>query len=628
MTSNEFVIQGIIKEAFFNETQFQFQTELSSHQLVISDLLEGKIRDRSSNKRICFHSKSDATFNLGSNYTFQARFHRYTIKGTICFEGEQNGILLFTFPDELILENLRKSERSAVRSSEAKAVPVFLRSHSLHCEGSFTLEDTSHQGFGGKILVPSQFPIEIGSQISGQLGFNEEIGKLNGEIVSASLANESQSGFDCYRIGIGQTLKPKERVSADRRSQARHSANLQMTLESLLHPGQTLVLDVDDISVNGFSGVPSAGSVISSVPVGASFKLAGEKTKVRLIHFSKERLHFQIFRRTDVEGIAWIKKMTPFVHPGARCTTKDAKELYRIFLQAGAVSQQYLKRHMIHNDLLVDKDENSISESSCFHRWFIGGTESLADSYISAMRFGNSCWVLGDIAKANGTETDAGSSVKKFFNSFSEFALSDSSIGTLMIFWLKGHPMWREWYGRLQSELKQFVCSEVKMQYFRITSVKTSQSNDIECSIIEKENYQKRTEILNSLSQNVKSVLTYAFDFDEPGVGSFSLKQASNSFDRSYLIVETKNYKYLAIVNRVQFGISINRFTESLFLFPLEIKSPLSGLEQETTSIAQNLAADLGVVFPSVRVVYDQNLDLGETEMTCLLLYPRAFLSF
>ncbi|MBC7397949.1 MAG: hypothetical protein H7333_10945 [Bdellovibrionales bacterium] len=628
ITENEFVIQGIIKEAFFNEVAFQFKQDEISLTLKIADLIEGKIRDSSENKKICFSGTPTHPFKKNFPYEFKANFRRFTITGSLKFVHDLDGLYVFHFPIELQLENLRKADRTKVGEAEARPVPTFLRSHSLHCEGSFILEDTSGQGYGGILRVPSQFPIEPGTTVTGKLGFSHEIGQLNGIIVSAALGEDKQQGFDSYRVGINQLQKLNSEPLVHRRKQQRHKTAVQLNLESLLHPGQILTLNVDDISVNGFSGLPGSGSIISNVPLGSGFKLFGENTRARLVNFSKDRLHFQVISRSEVEGVAWLKRMTPFIYPGARCSSKDARELYRIFFQAGAVSNQYLKRHKLHSNILVDDATSNLSDNAYIHRWFVGGTHSEADAYVSAIRLSNSCWVLGDIAKANGTETNAKDAVKSFFQSFSEYAIGSPGIGTQMIFWVKDHPMWASWHRKLQTAFKELICCEMKMQYFRIGSTAEPIDDDIQNTVIGKEDYSLRLDILKQLSDAQNKLLDFAFDFNEQGTGSFVLKEVSKTFERIYSVVETATGKYLAITNQVQLGLSVNRFADSLFVVPLFKLGAGDGCEREASQIANKLSIDLGIVFPSVRVLYEGPSMSEGTEMTCLLLYPRAFLEF
>jgi hypothetical protein len=86
-------------------------------------------------------------------------------------------------------------------------------------------------------------------------------------------------------------------------------------------------------------------------------------------------------------------------------------------------------------------------------------------------------------------------------------------------------------------------------------------------------------------------------------------------------------------------GVSINRFMESLFLFPLKGSQLHSN---QLLWIAQKLSADQGYIFPAIRLMIDQMTDSttvdqdassaevfqNGTEMTCLLLYPKAFSYF
>ncbi len=336
---NDLVIQGIIKEALFHEAPFRVHTDSGAVSLRVHDITEARIRDESSLKKIQFQGAALEAFVIGRSYVFEASFYRCLIQGEMSFAGEQGGSLLFEFPKTLTLKNQRRSQRADVGAEEARAVPVFLQSGSEHAEGSFSLEDTSAEGYGGRLVVSAGFPVEPGTHIGGRLGFSESVADLRGRVVSVVRLPEDRGGGASYRVGIRQDLKQAPRnpdtelvPGQSTRQRTRHAARLQLTLESLLHRGQKVSIDVEEVSVNGFSGRRSAGSAVSSVPIGSSFEVRSEKMRVRLVHVSSEKMHFQITARSTGAGIEWLKRITPFIYDGARADSQDAKELYRVFL--------------------------------------------------------------------------------------------------------------------------------------------------------------------------------------------------------------------------------------------------------------------------------------------------------
>jgi hypothetical protein len=590
VTQNDLVIQGLFKEAYFHETPIVFEgihREIKI-KLKIAEFIESKIRDLSKNKKLCFyfyesseHQKQDF-FELQQSYAFSFYFHRSRIQGEMtCVQVDPTlGLIYFTFPERLQIKNLRKEDRTAVVPEVSQPVSVILRTQSIHAEGSFELLDTSSHGWGGTLKVPHGFPIEVGTGILGHLGVSQKIGEIRGKITAVYLSDSLNKNdrLDVYRIGvesivlIDQNGGPSKESRNERRQQSRYPTQMQLTLESLLHPEQTLYLEVNNISVNGFSGSRLAGSVTSGVPLGSVFRLENQKSTVQLIAISKDRLHFKFLKRTQVEGLDWIKKMTPLINPFARSKTQDTKELYRIFLQAGAVSHQYLKRHQIHHNILVSSEHHLKNESAYLHRWFIGSGSTQADGYISAMRVGNSSWVMGDIAKTQDSALSMKHSIQQFFMSFSEYAQSEPSIGTMMIFWVKQHPLWMDWYQRLMSRYSDLIVADVRMFYYRVPALAFDQKTSplFEMSEIKKNDYSIRSHILNQVGDGIKKVLCESFDFTDSGTGSFVYSESVASFERRYFYLQSSAATYLAIVNRIEMGVSINRFMESLFLFPLK----------------------------------------------------------
>ncbi len=626
-TTNQLVIQGVLKEAFFNDSVFVLESKNQVEKYRIVDISESKIRDKSENKRIHFKKiEGNSKFNESDEYEFSSKFHRYTIHLKLKFDHINHDEIVFHFPVEIILENLRKADRSKVQIEVQKPSPVVIRSGNLHSEGAFILEDTSQDGYGGTLTVLEGFPILNQMNIFGKIGMGEELSELRGTVVTAAMIQSLKPGFDTYRIGIKQLGSQNSEAAytgVDRRKQQRYQCNLQIELESKLHPGQYLVLDVSNISINGFSGKISSGSVISSVPIGSVFEFKDQKTKVRLIQFNQDHFQFHIYQRSVEDGIAWLKKMTPLIQPGAKTTTKDSRDLYRIFLQAGAVSTQYLKRHQLFDELLV-KNGQSESDDSHIHRWYVSGNSNSTEAYISSIRVGNNCWYLADLAKESDSQIDGKEFTKKFFSSFAEFATSSKEIGSLIGIWVKGHSYWQDWYQKLKSNYNELICADVIISYLRIGN-KIDQTMKASIKKIEKEDYKLRMQIIKDLSPEVNRFLISAFDFELTGVGSYSFMNDASTFNREYYYLDTDIGKFLAIVNNGNTGVSINRFMDSFFLVP--IMNTHSPTQDEINQLYSTFSQLVTNSFSAIRIISDSYFGIG-TEMTCLLMYPKAFTTF
>ena len=626
-TTNQLVIQGVLKEAFFNDSVFVLESKNQVEKYRIVDISESKIRDKSENKRIHFKKiEGNSKFNESDEYEFSSKFHRYTINLKLKFDHINHDEIVFHFPVEIILENLRKADRSKVQIEVQKPSPVVIRSGNLHSEGAFILEDTSQDGYGGTLTVFEGFPIQSKMNIFGKIGMGEELSEMRGTVVTAAMIQSLKPGFDTYRIGIKQLGSQNSEAAytgVDRRKQQRYQCNLQIELESKLHPGQYLVLDVSNISINGFSGKISSGSVISSVPIGSVFEFKDQKTKVRLIQFNQDHFQFHIYQRSVEDGIAWLKKMTPLIQPGAKTTTKDSRDLYRIFLQAGAVSTQYLKRHQLFDELLV-KNGQSESDDSHIHRWYVSGDSNSTEAYSAAIRVGNSCWYMADIAKESDSKVDGRQLTNNFFKSFSEFSIYSKEIGTLLGIWLKDHAYWLKWYRRLKSQHSDLICADITISYLRLPDQFKSEEN-ITVTKIDKESYSLRIEIIKSIPLQVNEFLKYAFDFESSGVGSYAFSNEAESFNREYYLIETKIGNFLSVVNNGISGVSINRFMDSLFLFPITLVGVPT--KENFYEIASAFSNKIPNSFSAIRIVSDKYIGAG-TEMTCILLYPRAFMTF
>jgi hypothetical protein len=625
ITKNDLVIQGILKEAFFEETPFSVQGY--TLKLFLTDISESRIRDESASKKIHFKVSGKHSFVKGQALELSAKFHRYTVKGNYLLDQVDEDELIFKIPSELVLENLRKSSRTQLPNDLRTAISVFVRTGAAHTEGSFIPDDVSAEGFGGQLWLTEGFPIDSTSVIKGALQKNGTVAEFEGAIINARILPSDRNGFSLYKIGTQQRIVESVNMSGavERRAQRRYQTNIQFSLRSRLFPEQVLVLDVNDVSINGFSGRVASGSVISHVPVGSVFKIEGESTDAHLIHFSNDRFHFQVRKRSVEDGVNWLKKLTPLIDPKARSSTRDLRELYRVFLQAGAVSTQYLKRHQLHQSLLVG--QSASNDSSYVHRWYLGEDQDKADGYLSAIRTSNTSWILGDIAKVNESELKLKSSIQKFFHSFSEFASASNSIGTLGIVWVKGHPFWQSWYDELKERHNESISSDLKMNYYRSAVNEGMLDPTIEVQEIKKSDYQIRNGIFTKLSPAIRSYLRHSFDFSEDGLGSYSFAREADWFFRRYFEVTVGKNRYLTIATAPAPGISVNRYLDSLFVIPIQILNETT-LEKEVIELGKAVSTKLGLAIPSVRVVHDSSYLFGGTEMVSLLMYPSGFSSF
>jgi hypothetical protein len=261
------------------------------------------------------------------------------------------------------------------------------------------------------------------------------------------------------------------------------------------------------------------------------------------------------------------------------------------------------------------------------HRWFIGGDATHADSYISAVRLGNSSWVFSDLAKVGSSTVQAREAARRFFRSFSEHALVDPSISTLLMSWVEKHPLWHAWGELLEREHPELICARASARYFRFQAGRAFVTR-LQLQRIEKEDYKLRREIMGSLGEELRKLLFHAFDFEEAGVGSCFLAQTAHGFEREYVLVTHEGLRFLAVLSRVPYGLSMNRFADSLFLVPLDSLRDEARLEERIPEMGTQLSVEFGMPIPSIRLIHDGTLPEGGTPMTCFLLYPRAFFHY
>lgn len=623
-TTNELVIQGILKEALLHEKKFNVVGLTKEFYFKLVDLIEGSLRGNSTDKKLVFIAlNGDVQFKVGQDVKMQTRFHRCVAEGMFKLEKYEANSYIFSVPAEIELINQRKASRTKLSPELKGSVSVFLNTNGWHSDASFEIDNVSDGGYGGILWVRSGFLIEPSTKITGTFRKNQTLAHIDGLIQNARLLNSERVGYDCYQIGIVQDRK-KNHNGTNLRRQVRYKSNFTIDIVSLFFPDQRLRVEVQDISINGFSGVISDDTSVLNVPVGAVFEVAGEKTKVKLVHFANGRYHFHIENRKTSDGIEWLRKMTPLIHPGARCSSKDLNELYRVFLQAGAISTEYLKTHQLHQNLLVSERSDPLM-SRYLHRWFIYGTNENADAYISAIRIGNVCWAVGDLVKTAGSQLKMDDSIRSFFQSFAEFAHASDSISSLMAVWVKGHPYWNKWLDALRADNQDLVKAEIRMAYVRCGKPAIQIDKSIDFVEIKKDDWKLRSNTFSRLGKRQQVVMAEAFDFSPSISGSAVYGQDCEWFSRRYIVIKFKGKEYLAVVTAVLPGISINRYLDSLFLSPLDHDSKFVVTASDLTEIADYISANFSIKIPSVRLMYEQGNAIDATEMTALVLLPRGF---
>ena len=627
MITEDFVIQGLLKEVLRSESVFSVDD--CTVQFKIVDLLESKIRDSSENKKILIRLLSTGTLPSG-RFNARGGFYRSLVQfESTLIESTGNQLFWIEVPKVLNLLNYRKDERSPVKSSLRKACPILMITNGIHCEGTFTIEDTSFEGVGGLLQVPTGFPCSPSTEVRGKLYLDKGELEIKGTLVRVNLLSELKFGYDAYSVGIKQSLQEPRIEGEDTRAHQRYPIRHELSLIPLIHPDHRFKVDLIDISISGFSGRLIAGSVMPAFPVGTIFNFPEKTTKVALVNFSNDIYRFEIVSRSENEAIEWLRTMTPVLYEGAQCSVKDARDLYKIFLHAGAISTQYLKRHELYEDSLVKEHSNIEDESGYLHRWYAKGISGEVEAHISAIRVSDRCWFIGDLAKVKDSSVDGEKLVKSFFKSFSMLAAEMKPLPCIMGMWITEHPLWKTWDRSLGS-LPDEVISCVKLNYFRVTNQFFEPMGQFSYQEVSNGNLSTIKRIRNQIKdQNIIDFLTSVLDFDINTFGSPSLSTMAPGFKRSYFEAKFAGSSHLVVVTSYSKGKSINRVMDSVYVTQISGNILDATNETEFIKLVGGIALQSGVTASSIRVI-SSNV-AGQTsgqEMKCYVLTPTGYGSF
>jgi hypothetical protein len=626
--TEEFVIQGLLKEVLRSESVFAIDD--SKIQFKIVDLLESKIRDSSDHKKILVRTLNGESV---PEVSFSARggFYRSLVQfETVLLEKAGPNLFWLQIPKILTLFNYRKDERSPVKPSLRKACPLLMVTNGIHCEGTFTIEDTSLEGVGGLLQVPTGFPCSQNTEVRGKLYLDQGELEIKGTLIRVNPIAEVKFGYDAYSVGIKQAAPDPRPGNSDTRTHERYPIRHEVTLMPLIHPDHSFKVDLLDISIGGFSGRLIAGSVLPAFPIGTVFEFPNKATKIVLANFSNDIYRFQIVSRSESEAIEWLRTMTPVLHEGAQCSIKDARDLYKIFLQAGAISTQYLKRHELYEDSLVKEHSNIEDESGYLHRWYVRGKDKAVEAHISAIRVSNNCWFVGDLAKVRESRVDGEALVKTFFKSFAGFANEMQPSPKIMGMWVAEHPLWKSWDLKLK-ENPEDVVSCVRLSYFRLSNILKQAKTESFIKEINSKNFSIIRHIQNQINNDsILDFLSTALDFDPNNFGSANLKPVIPGFTRRYFEFDLGGKKFISVFTVYASGKSINRVMDSIYLAQFE-GSPLNANEESALVRDINFHSSLlGVTGSSVRFISDYELPnpISGQEMKCYILTPSGFGSF
>jgi hypothetical protein len=632
----EFVIQGVLKELLVAEASFEITGTETLYRII--DITESKIRGKSEGKKLLLRPLNNknllALITTEGTRQFKVGFYRSQITfESAVLEIIAGGDIKVEIPDSLESKNFRKQERNHVKTKLRQTVPFLIQTNGYHCEGTFLIEDTSTEGFGGILHIPTGFPLNVTSTVIGEIILGTGELSVRGKIARAVKLPEEQTDFDSFRIGI---LQANQNLNSnpdnkERRKGRRHFTKQRVFLTPLIHPDFKFSFDLDDISISGFSGRLSPGAVVPCLPIGTRFTLDDTETQAQLMYFDDDLLRFSITSRNEKESINWLRRMTPLIFPGATCSVRDARDLYKIFLQAGAISSQYLKRHAFYKDSLTANPEEFSDESGYLHRWYAGNKAGEIEAHVSAVRISDNCWFIGDIAKTAKSTVKAEPFIKHFFHSFSSLCLSISPCPSLMGMWTHDHPLWKRWNQKIKEQTQECVISSVFLDYTRLTIEKSVNKDDstVKVEEISPHNYKVVRYIQEKLKNvGVENFAKYGFDFDYSNFASPRLRQAiQNKFDRRYFLLSQEERNFLAITTKYPNATSFNRVADSIFLFGLDSETLDSATKKAIHNKCYELSLSIGIDAPAIRTVYAETTNPLEIEgaMQCYILTPKGF---
>lgn len=625
------VIAGFMREALFQEAELRINASIVAY---IVDIEEDSRRSRSEERHFVIRLKNDETKLNHNQHMFSVQFSNFVVtfeaEATITATDE----IRILFPKKVLVSNLREEDRVSAQYIGSEPSPVIIVVRGLHSEGRFTLSNLSRAGFGGILSISKILDLECGATLRGVLTIPDGRIVLFGHILHFKL-EKSSAGHNSYYVNLGKMpTESKENKIYVKRKETRYRSSRTIIVRSPINPHQDIPILLDNVSVSGFRGICASPIAHRLLIPGSSIILDRTTLVASVIETADSCVNAEWISGNEKDRLTWLRLITEELCDTAFTSTPAAEEVLSVFCQSGSLGSEFLKAHQTSRKNIIRGLETEGNTSEYVHRWIDKNSKVGVSGHISALRFGDSAWMLGDVVGGNDRLQKMSSEfIPKFITSFKECCLVLSPCPMILAIYVEGHPYWQQFEAYLAT-LNQPISEKAIMSYTKtLSTANISPEADIVATEIKASDYMAISLVADQLQHNSMRIFAEALGFSIGGFAAPRLEAAvsasNKEFWRKYFKFEQGSCQFLVVFTFFPIGSNPNRIVDSAWCFLLAGEEKLNDrLWQDISNEIKLTGIRLGVSIPSIRRIMpvDQRMMLPSEEvlLSCHLFHPSA----
>lgn len=607
---NERIISGILKEAQFFENSVEIIYKGEKYHTIVSEIKEDSHRQANTEKKLFLEKpvnfKCVQNEIIEINIHFDIYFITFTTK--LCSISE-NGVSIF-MPAEISILERRNNLRL---DFEPLANNVLIKKEEVFVEGWLEIFNSSANGYGGKLKLAMDQTPSIGDQITGKIHFNSNYIDIDLLITRIELISDSE-----YAVGLKQSQSScASRDGLKRKRNYRLETNRPVQLTNIIFPERHIELQMQDISVSGFSCRKIQDKEHDAVFfTGAICIIEGTSLRSQVYQVTEDLLRFKIIEGSNEDRLEWFTKFSTKIS-NSKNANLNALELIKIFCESGVVSSQYINSNKHKSRKFKSALQSNEHDKGWIQRWISTDDHSKTNGHICGIRIADNNWLIGDFAGSQDIRNRIDSDfAKNFFKSFSEWSLSLSPSPVQLFMWLENHPYWKNYENYiLNNKLSNIHLLETNfLGYSRPDNLTTfTDSMNVKIDEIKPTNHSLINNMLDRAKSYGTSHMLNSLDFSIYNFGSPQLKKffkkKNLKFHRKYFNLRAFQKDYVIILNIFPEGSSINRVTDSIWIIQLDDHKLNEAQWLEIINSVMLKSLQYGLKAPSIRRIFQKTSD-------------------
>lgn len=609
--SNFKIILGLLKEAIFLKLPANFGPNGTKLYLKVVD--ERDPRQQDATRTIVFEpDSSDHAVTIDSTQVrFEIFFPRFTLEFFCAPIGKADD-LRFSFPELVTVVQRRAAARKGLANTEYQ--PVVYEYEGLWTEGALRAQDLSADSLGAHMRFPAhQFTPQLGALVSGVVQVEAFEIRIDAKITRVTPL-KGQPGFE---VGLTFNRDTKDRNYSER-SVHRFSLTDTIRLASV-QSRNAIPVKLKEASFLGFSG--NIDNANSALPLGLTYTLEGSSLKFRVVGFEGNILRFALDEGSTEDRLKWAKHVSRTTFHDVQTRTEVGDELIRLMCEAGAIPQELLSRGTLYKDEFLEPLNSETDDSFWVFRWINAEQAGPLKGHISAIRYGDNAWFLGDIASGSDTSNKISPNfIARFGSAFRDFSRSQSPCPRILGLWKAGHPRW----GGFEKFLESAGASGKLFGSFHIghtklaPAIESEDNTSFQVREVRSEDAIEIQRLIHALRSRSTYELAASMDFSLDRLSSPLLRntfrtEVGFNFARRYFTLSGPQFQFLFVLSRLPLGSSFNQVMSSAFVFQTSGLSIDAHTWGSIVSNIQRTGLEHGMVPTSIRRIVAA--DAGSTKM-------------